>query len=123
YRSVTSVLPLKVGRVLFGTEKAGVIAFDGKTLSDFHESLRNMHVTTLAGDDTDLWVGTLDRGVLHWRAGQVKAISNLPDKHVLSIVAGSEGTVYVGTALGIAVIRGDTLERIVGDGVFARTVA
>ena len=123
YRSITSALPLKVGRILFGTEKAGVLSFDGKTLSDFHESLRNMHVTALAGDDTDLWVGTLDRGLLHWRAGQVTAISNLPDKHVLSIATGSEGMVLVGTALGVAVVRGDKLERVVGDGVFARTVA
>jgi ligand-binding sensor domain-containing protein len=120
-RNITAVLPLTVGRVLFGTEHAGVLTFDGKNLTYLHPSLRDFHVTALAGNETDLWIGTLDRGLLRWRGGQVSEVSNLPDKHVLSIAAG-DGAVYAGTALGIAVVRNGGVERIIGDGLFAATV-
>ena len=121
FRDVTSVLGSKVGRVLFGTKKAGVLAFNGKTLSVLHESLGGMHVTALAGDETELWIGTIDRGLLRWRAGQVTAIEGLPDKHILSIARDGD-TVYAGTALGVAVIRSTGLERILAPDLFARTL-
>ena len=68
-REITALLPLASGRLLIGTEKAGVMVYDGRHLTAFHITLANMHVTELAGDETDLWVGTLDRGVLHFHAG------------------------------------------------------
>jgi ligand-binding sensor domain-containing protein len=121
-RNVTAVLGLGIGRVLFGTERAGLLAYDGRNLSYLHDSLRDLHVTCLAGDETDLWVGTVNRGLLHWRAGQVNEIRDLPDKQVLSIATASDGAVYAGTALGIAVIRGDRVERTTGAGLFAKTL-
>lgn len=121
-RKVTAVLGLGTGRVLFGTEKAGVLAYDGGTLNHFHDSVRDIHVSALAGNETDLWVGTLDRGLLHWRAGQASVITGLPDKQVLALASGPDGAVYAGTALGIAIVRNGAVERIVGDGVFARTL-
>lgn len=122
FRNVTAVLGLNVGRVLFGTEKGGVLAFDGRSLSVLHESLRDLHVTALAGDDTDLWIGTIDRGLLHWRGGQVATVDNLPDRHVMAIAVGSNGAVYAGTALGIAEIRSDRMERVIAPDVFARSL-
>ncbi|HYP06635.1 MAG TPA: hypothetical protein VER03_10440 [Bryobacteraceae bacterium] len=122
FRKVTSVLGLKTGSVVFGTEKAGVLVYDGADVAQLHDSLKDMHVTALAGDETDLWVGTIDRGLLHWRAGQVTRIDTLPDKHVLSIARGDNGVVYAGTALGIAAVRGHRVERAIGDGVFARAI-
>jgi ligand-binding sensor domain-containing protein len=121
-RNVTAVLGLGTGRVLFGTEKAGLLVFDGRNLRYFHDSLRDFHVTCLAGNDTDLWVGTIDRGLLHWRAGQIQEINTLPDKHVLSLAMAADGRVYAGTALGVAVIRADRVERTIGDGLFAKTL-
>jgi hypothetical protein len=122
FRKVTSLIGLKTGSVLFGTEKAGVLVFDGSDVGFFHDSLKDLHVTALAGNETDLWVGTLDRGLLHWRAGQVTAIDALPDKQVLSVAVGSEGLVYAGTALGVAAIRGDRVERVIAPDVFAKTL-
>jgi ligand-binding sensor domain-containing protein len=121
-RKVTAVLGLPAGRVLFGTEQAGLLVFDGTNLTSFHPSLRDTHVTALAGNETDLWIGTLNRGLLHWRGGQAAAISGLPDKQVLSVAVGSDGAAYAGTALGIAVVRNEAIERVIGDGVFARTL-
>lgn len=122
YRNVTAVLGLGGGRVLFGTEKAGVLSFDGRTLGFVHDGLRGVHVTALAGNETDLWVGTISHGLLHWRGGQVTEISSLPDKQVLSIATSPDGTVYVGTALGVAVVRNDGVERVIGDGLFVKTL-
>ncbi len=121
-RKVTTVLGLSVGRVLFGTEQAGLLVFDGTNLTEFHSSLRDIHVTALAGNETDLWIGTLNRGLLHWRGGQAKPIEGLPDKQVLSLAIGPDGAAYAGTALGVAVVRNEAIERVLGEGVFARTL-
>ena len=71
----------------------------------FHPSLADAKVTALAGSDASLWVGTIDRGLLHWNAGAVESIDDaLPDKQVLSLAIDG-ATVYAGTALGVAEIR------------------
>src|SRR5262249_27559286 len=59
YRKVTALLPLPTGRVLLGTDKGGVVAWDGHDLKPFHSSLNGLSVTALAGDDSSIWVGTL----------------------------------------------------------------
>ena len=63
-RAVTSVLPLASGRLLIGTAKLGLLVYDGKTLKRFHPTTDNIYVTALAGSEAELWVGTLNDGVL-----------------------------------------------------------
>src|SRR5580700_356105 len=106
-RKVTALLPTASGRLLLGTESAGVLAYDGQHLQVFHPSLAHLHVTALAGDAADLWVGTLDQGLVHWRAGQVERWNNemppandLPDARVLVIHAAGD-LVFVGTPMGV----------------------
>ncbi len=123
-RTLTTVLPLKTGRVLVGTEKAGVLAFDGRRLAPFHPSLAGFHVTALGGDDSDLWVGTLDRGVLHWHAGQLEAFSEekgLPDPQVTALAVAGART-FVGTALGVVEFVEGRWSRKLADGLFARSL-
>ena len=123
-RSLTSVLPLSSGRILIGSEKNGVLLWDGHALALLHPSLANFYVTALAGTEADLWVGTLDQGVLHWQAGQMERISEpegLPDARVLSLLA--DGTqVYAGTALGVAEFQNGKLTRKLAPGVFAQSL-
>ena len=38
-RTLTSILPLSTGQILIGTEKKGVLVFDGKSLTPFHPLL------------------------------------------------------------------------------------
>lgn len=124
YRRLTAVLPLATGRVLLGTEKRGVLVYDGKSLTSFHPTLSDVHVTTLVGDEASLWVGTLDRGVLHWHAGQTDRFGEaegLPDPQVLSVVV-ADGRAYVGTPLGVAEFRGGRFARALASGFFARTL-
>lgn len=98
------------------------MVYDGKDLKPFHSSLSEIPVTALAGDDASLWVGTIDRGLLHWNAGTLETIDdNLPDHQVLSLALDA-GTVYAGTAMGVAEIRDGKFVRIVAPGYFAQTL-
>jgi ligand-binding sensor domain-containing protein len=123
-RSLTSVLPLASGRILLGTEKAGVLVWDGKALTELHPSLAGFHVTALAGSEADLWIGALDRGALRWHAGQLDRFtesSGLPDAQVLSLAVDGP-TAFVGTALGAAEFRDGRFTRVLAPGIFAQTL-
>lgn len=122
FRKVTAMLPLSTSRILLGTEKSGVLVYDGKDLKPFHSSLTGVPVTALAGDDASLWVGTVDRGLLHWNAGILESIDDaLPDRQVLSLAIDGD-TVYAGTALGVAEIRAGKFSRVVAPGYFAQAL-
>ena len=121
-RKITAILPVDTGRILIGTEKAGVLVYDGHVLAPFHPSVVELAVTALAGNDADLWIGTLDRGLLHWRAGALETLDEvLPDKQILSLALTGE-TLYAGTGVGIAEIRGGKLARVLAPGYFAQTL-
>jgi ligand-binding sensor domain-containing protein len=122
-RIVTSVLALGSGRILLGTERRGVLVFDGRRLTTFHPSLDSAHITALAGNDGDIWIGTLDRGVFHYRAGQLEdLLSALPDPQVLSLAV-EKGAAYVGTPLGVVEFHDGRRLRSLADGFFARALA
>ncbi len=123
-RKLTAILPLATGRVLVGTAKAGVLAFDGKQLAPLHPSLADLQVTALAGEEASLWIGTADSGVIHWHAGQLDRIGEqegIPDAHVFSISIEGD-TAYVATALGIAEIRDDRMQRVLAPGFTVESV-
>ena len=71
-RAITSVMPLASGHLLIGTKKRGVLLYDGQKITVLHPTLSGVYVTSLAGTESDLWVGTLNQGVLHWHAGQTE---------------------------------------------------
>ena len=84
--------------------------------------MADVPVTALAGSETSLWIGTLDRGLLHWKAGALETLADeLPDKQILSLAINGE-TIYAGTGVGIAEIRGGKLARVVAPGYFAQTL-
>jgi ligand-binding sensor domain-containing protein len=118
-RTVTSVLPAASGHLLIGTRKRGVLLYDGKKITVLHPTLSNLYVTTLAGTESDLWVGTLNQGVLHWHAGETDSFGEeqgLPDRQVQSIAVSGE-TTFVGTVLGVAVFEGGRFSRTLADGI------
>lgn len=121
-RAITAILPLHSRQLLIGTRKRGVLVYDGKSLHSFHPALAGLNVTQLAGTGSDLWVGTMDQGVVHWIAGRVEKFSEaegLPDKQVFSIVLDG-GKTYLGTALGVAEFDGGQFKRVIAAGSFAR---
>jgi len=140
-RAISAILPAASGRLLIGTKKRGVLVYDGKQITVFHPTLKDVYVTALAGTESDLWVGTLDRGVLHFHAGQTDSFAEqqgLPDRQVTSLAISrftTDGTTddtthgttndpsvdatYVGTPLGVAVFSAGRFSRVLAPGVLA----
>ncbi|HVN03812.1 MAG TPA: hypothetical protein VMT86_05295 [Bryobacteraceae bacterium] len=121
-RIVTALLVLGSGRLLAGTERQGLLVFDGRRLAPFDARLRHAHITALAGNDGDIWIGTLSEGLFHYRAGQLEELlPALPDPQVLAI--DDEGdAVYAGTPLGVVEFRDGKRVRRLADGFFARAL-
>ena len=123
-RKLTSLLITSNGRILTGTAKDGVLSYDGKQLELLHPSLKSVAVTALAGNDTDLWIGTLDQGLLHLVAGRLeswKESDGMPDMRVNSLEAAA-GAMYAGTPLGVAEVREGRVARVLGQGLFAQAL-
>lgn len=123
-RTVTAVLPLASGRLLVGTAKLGLLIYDGKTLKRFHSTTNNIYVTALAGSEAELWVGTLNDGLLHWQGGQTERIGEeqgLPDRRVEQIAL-ADGRAYVGTPMGVAEVRNGKVARILAKGRYAHAL-
>ncbi len=124
YRKLSSVLPLPTGRILLGTQKGGVLVYDGKQITRWHPTVFSKHITALAGDESSLWVGTLDQGVLHWQAGRVQQFGEaegLPDPQILSLVIAGEKA-YAGTPMGVAEFQAGQFSRVLAPGFFAQTL-
>ena len=124
-RKLTALLALDSGRVLLGSDSLGVMAFDGRRLVPGHPELAAVGVTTLAGTDGDVWIGTRDNGVWHWRAGGVDRFDErhgLPDRRVLSLTVDGQRA-FVGTALGVAEFVAGRYTRTLGPGLFASAIA
>ncbi|MGA3023941.1 MAG: hypothetical protein ABSF98_04145 [Bryobacteraceae bacterium] len=122
-RNVTAVLALSSGRVLFGTQHNGALAYDGHRLAPVAGGLKTAYVTALAGVEGDLWIGTLNQGVYRYHAGELDALASaLPDPQVLSIaVAGP--VAWVGTPLGVVEFRDGQRTRALVQGIFAKAVS
>jgi ligand-binding sensor domain-containing protein len=120
-RAITAILPLASGHLLIGTKKRGVLVYDGKQITVLHPTLDAIYVSAFAGSESDLWVGTLNRGALHFHAGETDSFSEaqgLPDPQVLSLAI-SGGTTYAGTATGVAVFSAGHFSRVLAPGVLA----
>ncbi|HEX6804577.1 MAG TPA: hypothetical protein VF133_12925 [Terriglobales bacterium] len=119
-RSITALLATASGHLLVGTKKKGVLIYDGSKIAPLHPRLSDCYVTALAGDEADLWAGTLNRGVLHFHAGETEAFGEgqgLPDPQVTALaVSGAE--TYVGTPLGVAQFTGGRFSRVLASGIF-----
>jgi ligand-binding sensor domain-containing protein len=123
-RSITSILPLRTGDLLIGTRKRGVLVYDGQKLRAFHPTLTALHVTELAGSESDLWIGTQDQGVVHWQAGRAETFTEaegMPDQQVFSIAL-ADDKAYVGTAVGIAEFEAGRFVRVLAPGLFTRAL-
>ncbi|MBL8209327.1 MAG: PQQ-binding-like beta-propeller repeat protein [Bryobacterales bacterium] len=124
-RKVAAVLGLSTGQVLLGTGGAGVLAWDGSRLTRFHDALLGLTVSALGGTFDDLWIGTRDRGVAHWKAGESTWFSEgsgLPDKQVLSLAVDG-GRAFAGTSLGVGEFRDGKPRRTLAEGSFVTAMA
>jgi ligand-binding sensor domain-containing protein len=124
-RAITAIVATASGHLLIGTKKKGVLLYDGVTITPVHSSLENCYVTALAGGETDLWIGTLNRGVLHFHAGETEVFGEeqgLPDRQVTALAI-SEDQTYIGTPLGVAEFSQGRFSRVLAPGVFATALS
>jgi ligand-binding sensor domain-containing protein len=120
-RTITAILPCASGHLLIGTKKRGLLVYDGKQITVLHSTLKDIYVTALGGTEADLWVGTLDHGLLHFHAGGTDSFAEpqgLPDRQITSVAISSD-TTYVGTPLGVAVFNAGRFSRVLAPGVLA----
>ena len=120
-RAITTILSAASGHLLIGTKKKGVLVYDGKQITALHSTLKDIYVMALAGTESDLWIGTLSGGALHFHAGQTDSFAEpqgLPDPQVISLAVAGDQT-YVGTPLGVAVFSRGSLSRVLAPGVLA----
>jgi ligand-binding sensor domain-containing protein len=120
FRTITAILPSASGHLLIGTKKHGVLVYDGKQIAPLHSTLESQYITALAGDESDLWIGTLSRGVLHFHAGETDSFAEtegLPDSQVQSLALSGDQA-YVGTPLGVAVFNAGRFSRVLAPGIF-----
>ncbi|MGA3010430.1 MAG: hypothetical protein ABSD72_09225 [Terracidiphilus sp.] len=123
-RAVTALQPLGSGRLLMGTAKLGLLIYDGKTLKRFHPTTDNVYVTALAGSEAELWVGTLNDGLLYFHGGQTERIGEeqgLPDRRVEQITLNAGGA-YAGTSMGVAEVRVGKVVRVLAKGHYGHTL-
>jgi ligand-binding sensor domain-containing protein len=120
-RAITTIMSFASGHLLMGTKKKGVLVYDGKRITVLHSTLKDKYVTALAGSESDLWIGTLAGGVLHFHAGETDSFAEaegLPDPQVTSLAVAGDNT-YVGTPLGVAVFDRGRFSRVLAPGVLA----
>ena len=120
-RAITAILPVASGHLLFGTKKRGVLVYDGKKMTELHPTLDRVYVTALAGNESDLWVGTLTCGVLHFHAGATENFGEaegLPDPQVESLAISGDDA-YVGTADGVGVFSAGRFSHVLAPGILA----
>ncbi len=123
-RAVTAILPVAAGHLLIGTKKRGVLLYDGKQIRELHPTLNNLYVQVLAGNEVDLWIGTLNQGVLHWHAGTSESFGEeqgLPDPQVQAIAL-AEDKSYVGTPVGVAEFERGRFSRVLGQGLLVTSL-
>jgi ligand-binding sensor domain-containing protein len=123
-RSITAILPVSAGHLLIGTKRRGVLLYDGKQIRELHLTLSNIYVQVLAGNEVDLWVGTLSQGVLHWHAGTSEAFGEkqgLPDRQVQAIALAGDKS-YVGTPVGVAEFDRGRFSRVLGAGLLVTSI-
>lgn len=113
---------LSNGRVLLGSEHAGLLVHDPRGVAPLHDLLKNKKVTALGGtSESDLWIGTLNDGLYRYAAGQLQTVSPLPDKRVLWIeVDGAR--VWAATPVGIAEFDNGQYKRELAPGFFVRSL-
>ncbi len=122
-QKLLSLHVLSNGRVLLGTERAGLLVHDARGIGPFHEQLKARKVAFVAGsDEADLWIGTLDEGLFHYAGGQVQEASPTPDKRILWIEVDGP-RVWAATPMGIAEFEGGRFKRELAAGFFVRSLS
>ena len=120
-QDILALLPLPDGRLLLGTQQAGVLVYDSAGLGYLHRDLSSGHAVALAGTPEQIWIATLNDGLIRFQAGAIERFderSGMPDRRLLSL-AFSRDRVFAGAAVGVAELVDGIPRRTLADGFFA----
>ncbi len=121
-RNITALAALPDGELILGTQRGGVLVFDGETLALYRPDLAGLAVTALLAVQDGVWIGTQNNGVYLVQGGTTKNLAaQLPDPHVESL-AGEAGRVFVGTPDGVAEFAGGQRVLTLAQGTFAHAM-
>ncbi|MBO7663807.1 MAG: HD domain-containing protein [Clostridia bacterium] len=106
---------------------AGLIRYDGHTFERFDSTTGIANVRCLFTDSRDrLWIGTNDSGVFLMEKGELRQwdkAEGMKSSSIRAVVEGSDGLIYVGSTVGIALIDRDmNLSDLRDDRISALTI-
>ncbi|TNJ34682.1 ligand-binding sensor domain-containing diguanylate cyclase [Arenimonas terrae] len=100
---VRALLQGKDGSIWIGTSR-GLDRWQDEKVEQT-EALSGDAILSLAEDGDSVWVGTYSTGLARWQGGAVRerlnSESGLPSNQVRAVVAGRDGTLWVGTSRGL----------------------
>jgi ligand-binding sensor domain-containing protein len=102
----TAIAPAADGAILLATRLEGILKWDGshlETLAPKSALPASPIVAIAASEHGDVWLGTVDAGVLRLRSGVITALTaGLPDLRINSLLSRDRDEVYAGTNRGLA---------------------
>lgn len=113
--SMLSLADAGDGRVWIGTQDAGVLLWDGQTMTahiDVARGLPSNEVRALVADGHRLWIGTA-QGLAHWDGVSLQRwteAQGLPSNFVIALKMDSRQRLWVGTSLGASLLVNGRLQ-------------
>src|SRR5262249_43507635 len=101
----TAMAPATDGALLFATRLAGILKWNGSQFESLapKSALPASPIVAIAASENDVWLGTVDAGLLRLRSGVIIAMTaGLPDLRINCLLPGDRDEVYVGTNRGLA---------------------
>jgi diguanylate cyclase (GGDEF)-like protein/PAS domain S-box-containing protein len=97
-------------RYIWVATQEGFVRFDGSKFTTYDKTsypqiISNFALSMRAARDGSLYVGTMGGGLIHLRGEQVDVMTNtegLPNDDVAALHESSDGTLWIGTRLGLA---------------------
>lgn len=121
---ITSLIKLKDGRLLIGTRSGLAVEQDGKiTAITKQDDFNQDHIRSLYQDaDGVIWIGTYDAGLIRWKDGKFKRISETAgmfNGNVFCTLEDENGWFWINSNNGIYRVRKDQLNEF-ADGKITR---
>lgn len=123
FRRVRDIMETRDGHYWISTYENGIVFYDGKSVTQYHEEnglADNTVLGSVEGDDGSVWIATYG-GVSRFKEGEFHSFGiqeGLPNNGVMNIMKDAEGTIWVSTFGGIAWFNGLKFSNItVADGL------
>ena len=118
HAAITSLLETPDGSIYIGSYARGLKKFKDGVFEHLHTGTKIDSIYTwalaLSGNNKNIWIGTLGSGLFNYNPATSKiheyntSNSGLSSEYIISIANGSNGTVYIATAVGVCAYNSTT---------------